>query len=235
MLTKKKKNTYTSILSLSLFVCLGLCPPLATPFYLCLSPIQTQSHMYIMLTHPVSLYPWSASAAQWALILKTEQIKVTVGRAKPATDNTICQVYLCVCVCIYFYCLLPTSKQWHGSRESRCQMAPVPLKEKLTLIAPFLPDKCAIPFEFRLGNRGMNVLLKALWYPLMKTTDLISSCACWECCDSSRTVVGPSMLFWYLRVPFSHTFVVRIQQPWTLEADWFFLYETDRRTNGQTD
>lgn len=41
--------------------------------------------------HPVSLYPEGASAAQWALKLKTEQIKVTVGglggSQRPATRS----------------------------------------------------------------------------------------------------------------------------------------------------
>jgi len=42
-------------------------------------------------------------------------------------------------------------------------MAPVPLKGKLTLIAPFCRIKGAIPpFEFRLENRVKNALLKAL-------------------------------------------------------------------------
>lgn len=44
-------------------------------------------------------------------------------------------------------------------------------------------------------------LFDITWWRLQ---DSIPSCACWECCDSYRAVVGPSMLFWYLRVPF-HT------------------------------
>lgn len=55
------------------------------------------------LTHTVSLYPEGASAAQWALKVKTEQIKVTVGGAQPATGHTIRRVCLCACVCKYFY------------------------------------------------------------------------------------------------------------------------------------
>lgn len=55
--------------------------------------------------HPVSLYPEGASAAQWALKLKTEQIKVTVGGVggQPAPGHAICRGCLCACVCKYFY------------------------------------------------------------------------------------------------------------------------------------
>lgn len=205
--SRKHIHTYTSILSLSLFVC--LCPPLATPFYRCLSPIQTQSHMYIMLTHPVSLYPWSASAAQWALILKTEQIKVTVGRAEPATDNTICQVYLCVCVCIYFYCLLPTSKQWHGSRESRCQMAPVPLKEKLTLIAPIIPNKTCYPLWIQARKQRDECSFESslispdedygIWFPLVPAGSFVTHLGlllAHQCCSDTCGFLFHTLLWW---------------------------------------
>lgn len=108
------------------------------------------------LTHTVSLYPEGASAAQWALKVKTEQIKVTVGGAQPATGHTICCVCLCACVCKYFYL---------SNRGTSPERAPVKwlLSYMLTLIAPlrlrstalFLPSSC-----------------------LRKTTALISSCAC---------------------------------------------------------
>lgn len=67
------------------------------------------------------------------------------------------------CICVYaraymyffffFFLSPPTSKQWHDSRESCCQMAPVPLKGKLTLIAPFLQDKRCHPLPLNSGYR----------------------------------------------------------------------------------
>lgn len=91
--------------------------------------------MYVTLTRPVSLYPEGASAAQWALKLKPEQIKVTVGGAQPATGHTMPSLPLCLCVQI----LLPF-KLWHVSREGAGQTAVV-LHADLdcTIAAAFFP------------------------------------------------------------------------------------------------
>lgn len=73
--------------------------------------------------HPVSLYPEGASAAQWALKLKTEQIKVTVRGgwgAASAWPRNLPRLPLCLCVQI----LLPF-KARHVSREGSGQTAVV--------------------------------------------------------------------------------------------------------------
>lgn len=99
-ITHSQTHAHLYLHSFSVTSCLS---PLSVSFHLCLSPTYAQTHTYIMLTRPVSLFPWGASAAQWALILKTEQIKVTVGRAEPATQSAKCIcVYVRACI---FFCL----------------------------------------------------------------------------------------------------------------------------------
>lgn len=107
--------------------------------------------MYVTLTHPVSLYPEGASAAQWALKLKTEQIKVTVGGAQPATGHAICHVCLCACVCKYFY----LSKR--GTSPERAAVKWL-LSYTLTLIEP--------------------LCLRSAAFSLKNPTALISSAVC---------------------------------------------------------
>ena len=122
-------------------------PLLAVPFFLCLSPTYAQTPMYIMLTHTVSLYPWGASAAHWALILKTEQIKVTVGRAEPAKDDTICQVYVCVCTCLLFFVFCLSWPLNSGTTPERAVVKWLPShsKENWPSLHHFCRTKGAIP------------------------------------------------------------------------------------------
>lgn len=61
--------------------------------------------MFLTLTHHVGLFPGGASATRRALILKTEQIKVTAGKAQEAKDDTQECAGVCADVVFFFFLL----------------------------------------------------------------------------------------------------------------------------------
>lgn len=98
-----------------IFTCavhLWKCNKLHVSGRLSLSSPSLMPHMRRMLTRPVGLSPWGASAACLARLLKTQQIKVTAGMAKPARDSMSCSM------CGNTFLPTPrTSKNWPDSRE----------------------------------------------------------------------------------------------------------------------
>ena len=161
--------------------------------------------MYIMLTHTVSLYPWGASAAHWALVLKTEQIKVTVGRAEPAEDDTVCQVYGCVCACLlFFFCLSRPLNSGTTPERAVVKWLPSHSKENWPSLHHFCRTKGAIPSFWNQARKqsdecsfGRSLIFPdedyGIWFPPVPAGSVVTHLG---------LLLVHQCIFWYLRVSF---------------------------------
>lgn len=127
-----------------------------------------------LCAHPVSLYPEGASAAQWALKLKTEQIKVTVGGwgAASARPRDLPRLPSCLCVQL----LLPFS------REASAR-APVVLRAHLGSAGVFAFRSLFSAFFLSEEHSKIKFLLSPLTSEDLYWSELVPSCALLDVVD----------------------------------------------------